>query len=752
MDAAVATARNAAGSKEPVWRVCAVDREQALALAGELGCPLPVAAVLVQRGYAEPETARRFLAPSLDDLIDPMRMTGMDAAVERIVAALRAHEPILIYGDYDVDGTVATTVLKIALERAAAMLEAARDNVPTSSSPEWQAAAEASGVAAWTASGAAQPVADVRYHVPHRIREGYGMQNKVLAEAHLAGVRLVISVDTGIRAFAAADECRALGLDLIVTDHHLPDEAGVPDAVAVINPAQRGCSYPFDSLCGAAVALKLAQAVLHAAAEANPATAAAAQERLRAVLLPSFLKLVAIATVADSVPLIGENRTIVALGLAGLAKVMQPGLRALFHVAELPPGRSPTVTEVGFRLAPRINAAGRMDMASDVVELFLTRDRQRAGELAEKLDRLNEERKATEAAALRTIEAMLEERLRAADGRQSDTTAHGLTEAGAAAQSRHMVQSGETVQHAAEVLLLDHPEWHRGVLGILASRVVDRTGRPALVMTHEDGQAHGSGRSVDGFHLLQALEAVHEDVPEDAPNELSAMPTARTADPPALFTRFGGHAQAVGFSLPSANLPLLRSRMQAYATPLLAGRSEAPALACDHELDLAAIDEELMAWVERCGPFGFGSAEPVWLCRGVEIAGAVRWLKEKHLSVELRPVGSGWARGMRAVGWSRGPQDWRRVCARLCAAVGAAADSTSIGATAAPQAFAASNGLDVGLPLGLLVDAACRLRRNTFRADSLPTPNSQTPLYGIELELVGLRLATGRSVTGPLQK
>ena len=341
------------------------------------GCPKSIAQLLVVRGVADEAAATSFFSPSLDDLHSPLLMLGMQRAVDRIRHAVLHSESILIYGDYDVDGTTATVLLKTAIERSASKERPAR----------------------------------VRYHVPHRIREGYGMQSGVLADAAADGVRLVISVDTGIRAFAAAADAKALGLDLIVTDHHLPDEdAGLPDAVAVINPAQPDCPYPFKSLCGAAVAFKLAHAILDSCCETEPE-----RQHLRKRLLPSFLKLVAIATIADSVPLEGENRVIAKLGLRELANPVQPGLRALLEIAEIPADRPPTAVEVGFRIAPRINAAGRMDVASDVVDLFLTRDAARAKDLALKLNRLNEERKATEARALSAIDARLED-LKGPDG------------------------------------------------------------------------------------------------------------------------------------------------------------------------------------------------------------------------------------------------------------------------------------------------------------------------------------------------
>src|SRR5216684_6151419 len=294
------------------WTIRTADAVVVQRLVDGLACPPAIAELLVARGIVDADAARTFFRPSVDDLIDPMQMLGMSVAVERIQRAIREGEPILIYGDYDVDGTTATVLLKTAIERIA-----------PKESP-----------------------AIVTYHVPHRLREGYGMQTGVLGQAAAGGVRLVISVDTGIRAFAAAAEAKALGLDLIVTDHHLPDDAiGVPEAVAVLNPAQANCPYPFKSLCGAAVAFKLAHSLLLSAAEAAE-DPEAQRLRLKRSLIPSFLKLVAIATIADSVPLEGENRAIAALGLRELRNPVQPGLRALMQVAQIPSNRAPTATEV----------------------------------------------------------------------------------------------------------------------------------------------------------------------------------------------------------------------------------------------------------------------------------------------------------------------------------------------------------------------------------------------------------------------
>jgi single-stranded-DNA-specific exonuclease len=566
------------------WVTPAIDANDVARVIAVAGCPQGIARLLISRGFIEADAIRAFLSPSLDDLHDPLLMLGMKPAVERIQRAVRESEPILIYGDYDVDGTTATVLLKTAIERSA-----------PKDSP-----------------------ALVRYHVPHRIREGYGMQVGVLAEAATDGVRLVISVDTGIRAFAAATEARSLGLDLIVTDHHLPDDAaGIPDAFAVVNPAQPGCEYPFKSLCGAAVAFKLAHAILEASCVTD-----ADRDQLQNRLIPSFLKLVAIATIADSVPLKGENRVIASLGLRELRNPVQPGLRALMEVAQIPLDRPPTATEVGFRIAPRINAAGRMDVASDVVDLFLTRDIERAKDLAGKLNRLNDDRKATEARALEAIDARLAD-LQAEDG-----------------------------NFPALCLVMDDADWHRGVIGILASRIVDRTGRPALVLSHENGQAHGSGRSIEGYHLLNALTDVH------------------TAEGDPLFSRFGGHAHAVGFSLPTEHIALLRQRMEQHSsTRLDAGMLLLP-LECDVEIGLEELDTVFQNWLDRCGPFGMGHQEPVFMTRNVELATAVRVIKEKHICLE---VISGTAR-FNALGWSRRGDSWADRCRRMELAPGSRID------------------------------------------------------------------------------
>jgi single-stranded-DNA-specific exonuclease len=536
------------------WVLTETDHAAAEALAKEARLPQVLAELLLARGITQAGEAYAFLNPDVAHLNDPFLMLGMQAAVERLERAIAAKEPVLLYGDYDVDGTTAVVLLKAAIEMLGG---------------------------------------EARFHVPHRLREGYGLQSTVLEAAHAEGVRLVITVDTGMRAFAEAETAQRLGLDLIVTDHHLPkaDDA-VPVALAILNPNQHGCCYPEKSLCGAAIALKLAQAVL----ERRDLV------RTREKTLPSFLKMAAIATIADAVPLRGENRVIAALGLRELRRPAGAGLRALFAAAALDPtAKQLTGFDVAFRLAPRINAAGRMDVASEVIELFSTRDSHRATELASKLERLNRERRDAEAAALRVIE----QRLASDDDLASD-----------------------------RLLVIDGEGWHRGVIGILASRVVERTAKPAIVVSVEDGVAHGSGRSVDGFQLLNAIESCAD-----------------------LFTRFGGHAFAIGFAMPADALPELKRRLRLYSNEHLAAREPERLLRIHAELPLDRITPVLAGWLRKLEPLGHGNPEPMFVARRARLLAAPRVMKERHIRLELAQeraeatVHSGASGTIRAVGW-----------------------------------------------------------------------------------------------------
>lgn len=508
-----------------------------------------VASLLVLRGIDLPEAALRFLSPSLNDLHSPFLMTGMRTAVDRLELAIERRERVLIYGDYDVDGTTAVVILKTAVELCGGSTD---------------------------------------FHVPHRIREGYDLRGDVIERAAAAGIRLVISVDAGTRAFAAADSARRAGVDLIITDHHLPGPAGLPPAYAVVNPNQPGCEYPSKSLCAAGIALKLAQALM---AERLP-------QRDHSQLLLSFMKIAAIATIADSVPLVGENRVIASLGLNALRSAVNPGLKALLEVAQLG-GKPLSSGEVAFRIAPRINAAGRMDVARDVIDLFSVKDPSRAREIAQRLDTLNGERQEEERRIVKAIEQRLAE-----DAGMRD----------------------------AFCMVIDGPGWHRGVIGITAKRIVDRYGRPVLVVSSEDQEAHGSGRSIPGFHLLHALESCEN-----------------------LFTRYGGHAQAVGFSLPSARIPELQRHLDSYARARLSLHDFESLIHIDAELTLDAITPELFEVVRMLEPFGAGNPETVFAASDVRLIRAPKVLKDKHVRLTLAGNGqaNGWRRSLThsAVAW-----------------------------------------------------------------------------------------------------
>ena len=513
-----------------------------------------LADLLVSRGIEEPEVAAHFLAPELGDLHDPLRMSGMKTALDRLEAALERKEKILIYGDYDVDGTTAIVILKTAIELC---------------------------------GGAAD------FHVPHRIREGYGMRDEVIERAAAEGVRLIISVDTGIRAFAAAETARCMGVDLIVTDHHLPGTDGVPQALAVINPNQDGCDYPCKYLCGAGVAFKLAQGLMQRRLDAKD------QSRL----LMSFMKVVAIATIADAVPLLGENRVFAKLGLQGLRRPVNVGLKALLEVAKLGDGRALTATEVAFRIAPRLNAAGRMDVARDVVDLFNVKNVEHARQIAGRLDKLNAERQEEERRIMDSILRRLED---------------------------------EPTLREAYCVVLDGEGWHRGVIGITASRVVERHGRPTLVISRDGEEAHGSGRSIPAFHLLHAIESC-----------------------PELFSRYGGHAHAVGFALPSANVEKLRQHLDQYARARLTTADFEPQLVFDRELPLGEVTQELHQALLLLEPFGMENREPIFAARSVRLMGAPQVVKDKHVKLRLAAAVNGTGQSPVTTRSSSAPASWR---------------------------------------------------------------------------------------------
>ncbi len=529
------------------WRYREFDPAVVDRLQAENGLSRLLAVLLAQRNITDPEQAARFLKPELSQLHDPYRMLGMKGAVERLLRAIHQQERILVYGDYDVDGTTGVVVLRKAIELA---------------------------------GGSAD------FHVPHRVKDGYGMRQDVIERAAHDEVRLIVSVDTGIRERAVVQRANELGIDCIITDHHLPEDA-VPPALAVLNPNQPGCSYPDKNLSGAGVAFKLSQALL-SGLEWAPS-------RLHSVL-QSMLKVVAIGTVADVVPLLGENRVFVTLGIEGLRRPRSPGLKALLDVAGFSATRSPTAGDVAFRLAPRLNAAGRMDSAQSVVELLTTGRADRAAEIAQKLDRLNTDRQQSEDAIVTEVVERLEE----------------IPPPG---EAPCIVEGGEA--------------WHAGVIGIVASRIVERYHRPTLILSLDTkaGTATGSGRTIHGFHLLEGLESVSD-----------------------LFERFGGHRQAAGCTLAVERIPELRRRLSAHARRVIQPEDFVPMLNVDSVISFPEITDETMGQISRLAPLGVGNPTPVFSASGVRVLGRPQLLKEKHLKLTLEQEGVSRA----AIGWRMG--------------------------------------------------------------------------------------------------
>ncbi|HEY2934933.1 MAG TPA: single-stranded-DNA-specific exonuclease RecJ [Acidobacteriota bacterium] len=492
-------------------------------LARDLGISPLLASLLEARGLREPDAAARFLSPSLNQLHDPLLLRGMDRVVERLEQSISRGERILVYGDYDVDGITSVVILKKCLEMA----------------------------------GAA-----VQYHVPERLAEGYGLRPDRIRKAADDGVALIISVDSGIRGKEAAQVARDCGVDLIITDHHLP-ERELPAAYEILNPNRPDCGYPNKHLAGVGVAFKVVQAML--------------QRRGKEHLIPSFLKIVAIGTIADIVPLLGENRVFVKIGLDGLKSPRNPGLKALLDSAGVL-GRQIDYSTVGFRIAPRINAVGRMGETADAVRLFDSLQEEEARRIAEKLNDKNLWRQREQEEILKSIQVKFQ---------------------------------AEPDAFEKDVIILWDQCWHRGVIGIVASRIMDTYGRPVLIASVEDSLATGSGRSFGDFHLLQSLESCGD-----------------------LFQRYGGHQNAAGFTMDAALLPELRSRLNRYAAEKFPERPK-PAIAVDSLLSVKDLNYRIWEDLVRLEPFGFGNPVPVFLDNEVCIRAGPFTLKEKHLKWKL---------------------------------------------------------------------------------------------------------------------
>jgi single-stranded-DNA-specific exonuclease len=505
------------------WVIQKHDHETAKTFAACLGASPLAAALLIARGFDTEEKAGKFLNPSLEDLHEPFLLKGMREAVDRIQAAIANREKILIWGDYDVDGTTGTTLLRKVIQ-----------------------------ILGGTST----------YHIPNRFTEGYGVNIPALENAKADGVTLAITVDCGIRSFQPLEWARENGLDFIITDHHLSDEVrGNPPAFAVVNPNQPGCEYPDKHLAGVGVAFKLAHALL--------------REKGRESLMPGFLKIAAIGTVADIMKLTGENRAIVSLGLRDLPITRNYGLKALMEVSDC---RSDmTSNHIGFRIAPRINAAGRMDAAKQVVELFETEEFDEARKIAGILDARNRERQKV----------------------QQEITELALFETRDLFDQRFIVVAGEG--------------WHRGVIGLAASRIAEKLHRPTIVLSVDNGIAHGSARSIGNFHLLTALDSCGD-----------------------LFEQYGGHAAAAGMQIKTDNIDALKVKLDEHARSILSEEDLTPELKIDAHVSSQTLDLRLVEELARFEPFGAGNTKPVFVTKDFVLRDEPFVMKEKHLKFWLQ--------------------------------------------------------------------------------------------------------------------
>jgi single-stranded-DNA-specific exonuclease len=507
------------------WDYVHVDYDAVKRLAGEIRVPLVIARILFNHGYINPEEANKFLYPSFDDLYDPFLMKGMETAVNRILQAISNHEKICIYGDYDVDGVTSILILKDLIMRLGGK---------------------------------------ATYSIPKRLDEGYGLNFQKMEDIIASGeVKLIVTVDTGITSVEEAKYLRDAGIDLIITDHH---EQGNEDPIAltILDPKQSGCKYPFKELAGVGVIFKLAQAISSRQTSELP--------------LLSYLKIAAIGTIADLVPLIDENRIISSLGLKELKETANLGLKMLLQELRMDDHEIES-SEISFRLGPRINALGRLGDVEQAVELFFTSNRAYAKEIINEMERLNVRRQKLENAIYDTVIEAIE----------ADPENENLP-----------------------ILVVEGQDWHLGVIGIVASRLANQYYKPALVISVINGVGKASGRSIPDFDLKSALDGESD-----------------------LLESFGGHKMAVGFQIKQENLLEFKKRISSKVSNLLDGRLFIRSDKIDADISLPAINPELMHYLDLLKPWGHSNPKPIFCAKGVSVQGAPILLKDKHLKLKL---------------------------------------------------------------------------------------------------------------------
>jgi single-stranded-DNA-specific exonuclease len=498
-------------------------------LAREINVAEPIAKILVHRGIDTYEKAKAYFRPTIDQLHDPFLMDGMAQATTRILSALQTGEKILVYGDYDVDGTNGAAMLYLFLK-------------------------ELGG--------------DVEYYIPDRIKEGYGISQPGIDVAHQQGVTLIIAVDCGITAVGQVEYAGTLGIEVIICDHHEPGPT-LPKAWAVLDPIKPGDSYPFKNLSGCGVAFKLVQGL-------------AAKLGKKPVLGP-YLDFVALATTADIVPLVEENRVLTKLGIEIINQSPRPGIRALVESAGLQLGRI-TSGQIVFVLAPRINAVGRLGDAKRAVQLLTCAESSTAEDLAKVLEEENMQRRRID----------------------EDTFA----------QAQELAEAMLDIDSESAIVL--HREtWHPGVIGIVASRMVEKYYKPSIMMSTVDGVAKGSARSVSGFDVYKALKKCEDKL-----------------------IQFGGHKYAAGLTVEIARLDEFREAFNAAVKELMTEELKTPEIRVDSEIDLTDLSPKFIRILKEFAPFGPGNMKPTFLARNLEIAGTPRIVGKNHLRFRVRQNGT----------------------------------------------------------------------------------------------------------------
>lgn len=509
------------------WIYASPENEDTVSdLKRELNVPENIAHLLSLRGVDSLSKAKGFFRPGIENLHDPFLMADMKAATERLCKAIRNHETVVVYGDYDVDGTTATSIVYTFLESF--------------------------GIS-------------VHYYIPHRFKEGYGINPDGIQHAIDMGADLIVSVDCGITAINEAAYARKHGIDLIICDHHNVGPE-LPDAAAVLDPKRPDCNYPFDGLSGAGVGFKLIQGTIK-------------ELGLSQTLAYKYLDLVAISIASDIVPIVDENRILMREGLSMINSNPRVGIRALLQLIKMKPGNIST-SSIVFSIGPRINAAGRMGDATTAVELMIATDETVASRYARELESINKRRRTTDS---RTMDEAVEK-----------------------------VENDFNMDELSSMVLHD-PDWHLGVIGIVASRLVDAYYRPAIMLSTVEGKIKGSARSIKGFNIYEALKNCED-----------------------LLEQFGGHEFAAGLTMDASNLPEFRARMDEIAFSFLKENDFSPEITVDSKLNLRDIDGKFWKLLSQFEPFGPGNLRPTFVSEDVCVEGVPSIVGNGHLKMRVR--------------------------------------------------------------------------------------------------------------------